>query len=404
MSGGKGGGETSTTTTIPPELAPYVSQAGGISAGTLASLANLLAPGLLSAPGAGTAAAAPGAMAAPVQQAQPRFGHSGGGAIAPNNGLGAFLNPPATGPALAGLSPAGAGGQVQGANLTAQFTPDQIASMNLARNFATDPNSPLAQALSAVSGVAGGGNQLVPGGVSSALATMGAGNGLNAFLDPSALSALQGVAGGSQLPGSEGFDMQLQAAINAALPAIQSTFRGGSGLGQASLGQSATDSFARLLGDAQNRQLNAAGQLGQFGLAGQQNQLSAAGLLGNLNQAQTAQQLQAALALPGLGMIPSQILGQIGGQQQAMNQANLSAPLNSLLQLLGAAQGQQGAFAPLFGRTQTTSGGGADPLAGILGAGLLAASLFTGGATAPLALGVAGGTGALAGIGDLTLR
>ena len=173
----------------------------------------------------------------------------------------------------------------------------------------------------------------------------GIANGQGGFL-PSALNAVQSTADGDFLFGGQGFDQAVQAAVSTAQPSILSAFggagRGTGGLAQAAIAQQATDAFARQFGQERGRQLNAAQLLPQFATFG-------AGLLGD-----------------------------IGAQQQAQSQRELTAPILAQGSLLSAALGGL-PLASLIGRTQTST----QPLfrnrsSELLGTGLAGLSLFNG--------------------------
>ena len=209
-------------------------------------------------------------------------------------------------------------------------------------------------------------------------------------------AALTSTAAGDFLYGGDAFDAAVQAAVRQATPGLLSTFgsagAGGAtgGLAQEAIGQAAVDAFARQYAQERANQLGAAGSLNQFGLAdvgqradiaqalgqlglagmGQQADIasslgaldlsrrqaasSAAQALGNLGLASNEQelaraiaatdaqrqsaaaQLQAAGMIPGLATADVDLLNRIGGAQQALQQAQLDAPRNALLQLLSA--------------------------------------------------------------------
>lgn len=249
--------------------------------------------------------------------------------------------------------------------LVAGFTPAQLQAQQ--------------QAL----GVAGGAGGFIPTAQDVLLQTA-QGQELGSFLDPTALSAFQQTAGGEFLFGGEGFDAAVQAALNQALPQIASSFAGAgaggstSGLAQTAVGQAATDAFARQF--AQERA----------------NQLSAASALSQLGSAERQRQLGAAQALPGIGLIPSDILAQIGGQQQALAQQQLTAPITAQEILLQASGGGV-PLGALLGQAGTQQA----PTGSALGAGLTGGlgGALTGAAIGSAVPGLGTGFGALLGGG-----
>lgn len=161
----------------------------------------------------------------------------------------------------------------------------------------------------------------------------------------------QGVVNGLAAPGA--WDTQRQNVINSIMPAINSSFAG-SGMTGSSL-----------------HQQNLASGLSS-GLA-------------NAEQGFNAQQLQAAGMIPGLAdaaLQPYQMQMQVGGQQQAQQQAEIDAMIqknlleqgagpNALKDYLTILSGLGGQFG-----TQTATQSQRPGLLNIAGAGLQAASLF----------------------------
>lgn len=161
------------------------------------------------------------------------------------------------------------------------------------------------------------------------------------------------------------FQEAIQASIRAAQPAIASTFSGaggagalGSGLAQTSVQQAASDAFAGLFGQERQRQLQAAGALGNLTSQERGRQLGAAQALPGLGQAQARQQL-----------LGANVLGQVGGQQQQLQQQMLNAPLEAQQMLFGLSGGGINP-GQLLG-SQSTSDPGSGGLIGGLGGGLL---------------------------------
>lgn len=157
--------------------------------------------------------------------------------------------------------------------------------------------------------------------------------GAGGFL-PTAQDALMRTARGDFLYGGEGFDQAVDAATRQVQPHILSTFggagRGTGGLAQTAIAQAISDAFA-----------------GQYG-------------------AERARQLTAATALPEFGLLSSDILSQIGGQRQGMDQKRLMAPITAQEMLLQAAGGGV-PLGAMLGSTST----GTQPIYNNRGAGVL---------------------------------
>lgn len=302
-------------------------------------------------------------------------------------------------------------GQLQNAGadqLVAGFTPDQLRGMDMARNFATDPNGALAQAQNRIGDIAQGAaiTRYSPQVLDALGQGMGASfdtSGLQNFaqnpaqLQSEAQNALTQSAAGGFMYGNPAFDEAVQASIRAARPNILSGFasQGGAGaakggLAQIGMQQAASDSFARLFGDERNRQIQAAGQLGDFSLGArglqqdaatqniqaqlQQQQMrnQAAQGFGGLLSDERSRQLNAAGQLPGIGLLGADVLQNIGGQQQQLNQSNINAPLNAQQMLLAAASGMP-QFNALLGQSGTSTG--TEPIYRNKGAGALGGAL-----------------------------
>lgn len=180
---------------------------------------------------------------------------------------------------------------------------------------------------------------------------------------PEVTNQLRGTAGGDFLFGNAGFDEAVQASIRAAQPSILSTFgRGGGtpgGLAQVAMQQAASDSFAGLF------------------------------------NAERARQQQAQLALPQLSLIPSDILSGLGGEQQALAQRQLMAPIQAQQMLLEASGGGV-PLSGLLGQAQTApSGSGRSRLAGGLGGAASGAAM--GSMIGPWGTAIGAGVGGLLG-------
>lgn len=330
-------------------------------------------------------------------------------------------------------------GQLQNAGadqLVAGFTPAQLQGQKMALDYATDPNGNLAFSQNRLQDIAKGAaiEQYSPQVLQGLSAGMNAQNlagvdtsmlqgfAQNALqLDPSAQAALQQSAAGGYMYGNPAFDEAVQASIRAARPNILSGFasQGGAGaakggLAQIGMQQAASDAFARLFGDERNRQLQASGQLGQFGLGArglqqdaasqqvqamlqqraqdvQQQQLrnNAAASFGGLLSDERGRQLSAAGQLPGVGLLGADILQNVGGLQQQMNQATMTAPINAQQMLLAAAAGSP-SFNALIGQNSTS------PIYSNKGAGALGGAL-AGAQLGSIVPGIGTGLGAAAG-------
>lgn len=252
-----------------------------------------------------------------------------------------------------------------------------------------------------------------------------------------AINMLAGTAGGGYLNANPYIDSQYNAASNAltrnfrdaTMPGIQGGFaragRFGSGMqvaqeeaAQRALGESLGDLGANMYGQnyAQERQnmlaaqnsigglhqggqglqLNALNALSGRDLTGAGINLQAANAADQAWNADKARQMQAAQQiytnqLQGIGMSPtiaaadyadaSALLGTGQQQESYLNAAN-EAPWAHLARLQGAVSGNYG------GTATTTKPSSGSPLGMIGGLGLLAASMFTGGATAPAGIGM----------------
>lgn len=283
------------------------------------------------------------------------------------------------------------------------------------------------------------------------LGTLASGGGVGSYGAPTSQRGLTDTAAGNYLYGGEGFNAALDAATRRILPAVGSSFGGSgrlrSGLAQEALGTGIADAFAAQYGaeralqtGAQNtllnqqnvdraRQLQAAASQG--GLANQtaglqsnaanallanNSDMARLGLAGadlstNAALASRGQQLQAAGMAPqfeALRGLPAERLMQAGQAQQALvtqqAQAGRDARLtnNQLAQADLAARTANTATlagATPIGQEQTTELP-ANPLAGLLGLGLLAGGL---GGNGSGGLGSIGdGLGGIAGgVGDL---
>lgn len=154
---------------------------------------------------------------------------------------------------------------------------------------------------------------------------------------PAAQEGLLATARGDNLYGSPGFNAAVDASIRAARPYILSNFghAGGrpGGLANVAIQQSASDAFARLFDTERNRQ-------------------------------QAAQ-----LALPGAGLLPSDILTNIGGARQQQTQREQLSPIEAINILLDASRAGGINLNALLGSTATSTQEGIGPLAGgLLGA------------------------------------
>ena len=143
--------------------------------------------------------------------------------------------------------------------------------------------------------------------------------------------------------------------------------------------QAASDAFARQYGQERGNQLNAANSLNSLALSNRGMQTDAAGRLlsadqqaGNtqlqLANADRARQMQAAQLLPQYGLMGSDILGSIGGQQQSQDTAQRQAGVDQYQKLMDFSFGN---FNPtsLMGQSQS------QPVYQNRGAGLLGGAM-----------------------------
>jgi len=227
-------------------------------------------------------------------------------------------------------------------DLVAGFQPAQLAAQALGtfRGLGGDGLFPAAQNAALQAARSGGLEGFVP---QTALDALNRGAG--GFGPLAGTDTLQNTANGDFLFGGQGFNEAVQAAMRSAQPGIASMFggagRGGAtgGLAQSAIGQSAIDAFARQFSGERANQLGAANSLAGLGLAGQDQQMNIAGLLAQLGGQGADRQLQAAGMIPGLANADLGMLGNVGGQQQAMQQARIDAPINAQMQLLQSALG-----------------------------------------------------------------
>lgn len=355
-----------------------------------------------------------------------------------------FLQPYLTNQANAGNNAlSNISGMLQDADadqLVAGFNPNQVAGQNLAISQATNPNGPVATSQGALTDIAKG-DWITQ---NSQQATQNIMNGatnpnlegvdfsqLQGFADnpyqlsSTAQNALDSSAAGGGQYGTAGFDEAVQASIRAARPSILSGFAQGgsgavkSGLAQTAMQQAASDSFARLYGDERNRQLASANALGQFGLSSQGLAQDAAGQVVQGNLAQRSQdiqqqalrnqmamgmgtllgserdrQLQASNSLPGVGLLGSDVLRDVGAEQRNLAQSQLTAPLTAQQMLMDASGGGMNT-AGLIGQTSS------QPIyknqaAGALGGALTGAQL--GSMFGPMGTGIGAAGGGLLGL------
>ena len=255
-----------------------------------------------------------------------------------------------------------------GGDTVADLNPDQLAALDLARGVAGGAGGfiPTAQQTFLDAAQGGGLENVLPPELLASISNPGSidvGNGVSDV----ARGALESTARGDFLFGGEGFDEAVNAAVRSARPQILSTFgragAGGStsGLAQSAVGQSAIDAFASQFANERRNQLGAAGQLGGFDLTERGQEIGAQesdlnrgatldGLLANLSNSERGRQLSAAEALPGLGLLDSQILSDVGGVLQNQEQNELTGDSQSQLQLLQAALAGIPQLAALFGR------------------------------------------------------
>lgn len=259
-------------------------------------------------------------------------------------GLGPLLNN-VTG--MAGDSLQNFFSQLQGGAdaLVAPFTQAQQRGQQSALDIANGAGDFLPTAQQVFMNAAQGQNPLdyIPGPAGNALSQLASGDrlGLNEFIDPAALQGLQATASGAGL----GYDQAAQqATLEQILPQVGSAFGGSVGgltglasrgaIGQQLVNRNALDQQQNL-----NRQLQAQGLLSGLG-EGERGRsleamLGASRFLGGLGQNERQNQLMSAQALPGMGLLGSDIQRQIGGEQQALEQQRLTSPLMAQGDLLG---------------------------------------------------------------------
>ena len=236
--------------------------------------------------------------------------------------------------------------RLAGQDLTAPFNADQNAAFQQARDVAGGAGGFIPEFQQLLQDTAGGRSvqSFLDPTAYNALSSSAGGTGFGSSLPPEVLAALQASAGGSNLYGGQGFNEAVQASVQQALPGISSAFGGtrgglsGSSARQA-VGDTAVNTFASQYAQERQNQLNASGLLANVGESERDSRLRSAGLLGQFGNDERGRQEQAGRDLPGAGLLPSNILNQIGGQQQEQRQRQLRAPLDQQLQLWAAALG-----------------------------------------------------------------
>jgi len=232
-------------------------------------------------------------------------------------------------------------------------------------------------------------------------------------MNTAAQNALEQTAGGNFLYGNPGFDAAVQASIAQAMPNINSGFalQGGAGalsggLRDSAIAEVTANAFAREFGNERNRQLGAANALNDFGLSSGGQQLSALNSLVGAQQnagntiagianADRSRQLQAAAALPQLGLLNSQITGQVGDARQAQEERTKLGQVQAMQNLLNSSFGNINPNA-LFGNinsVQSSSNTGLSALGGAMAGNSLAGSLGVGGPWGAIAGGLLGAFG-----------
>lgn len=250
--------------------------------------------------------------------------------------------------------------QLLGGNLVAGFTPEQQQYFAQARDVAGGGGGFIPTAQDALLGAAGGTDisTFLPSSAFSSLEQLSQANPFSS-LPPEVAQNLTDVAGGRFAFGGPGFQQSVDAAIEAALPGVSSAFgrtAGGlsGGVARQELGRFGVVEALRQQAGERNRALQAAGLLGDIGRGERETRLRAAGTLAGEGSRERDRALNAARQLPGIGMAGADILRDVGGQRQGLEQLMLTAPIDAQLQLLQAALGSIGAASPLFG--QDTSG------------------------------------------------
>lgn len=267
-----------------------------------------------------------------------------------------------SGDALGAASAAASGDQF------ADLNPDQLAALQSARDVAGGAGGflPTAQKTALDAAKGGGVGNFLPPELVAQLQSGGGGTNVGGGIGDPSRDALEATARGDFLHGGEGFNAAVEAAQRQAQPGILSAFGGAgaggasSGLAQAAIGRSAVDAFASQFGQERKNQLDAAGRLGGFGLERRGQDIGArsgdldrsaegAGLLAGLGGDERDRQLQAARELPGLGLLDSKILGDVGSQLQGQAQSEIDKPRENQLELLRAALAGIGGTSDLLG-------------------------------------------------------
>lgn len=231
-----------------------------------------------------------------------------------------------------------------GQNPVAGFSPDQIAAQNQARDIAGGAGGfiPTAQDQTLQTAQGRSLQDILGPDAFSALSGQARGTGLGDFLNPEALGALEGTARGDFLTGGAGFQSALDAGTREAQRAAANAFGGsaggvGSGLSREAVGTGTADAFSRLFGQERQNMLSASNTLAGLSDAERSRRLSSAGILSNFSNAERNRQDNAVGNLPDAGLLGSNLLQQIGGQIQGLEQQGLDQGFNRQLQLLQAA-------------------------------------------------------------------
>jgi len=266
----------------------------------------------------------------------------------------------------------------------AGFNPNQIAAQNSAINTAGSLDPYISGTINQAGNVAGAGTSAGFQGLGDLIAGGMSGQGMQDFI----LSGdVMNAGANPYLQGA------ISSAINPLADNLMETILPGIGRGAGAAGQvgssrhglaeaGAIGDFFGQAGDIATNMANTGYNVGLDAVTGQLDSTRNAqqGASNSLLQG-GLQSLFAAPELSNLAMMPSQILGAVGGQQQAQSQLQLSDQANQhmlqqMMPFMIAQDVANMAFGIPNGSTTTTSaGGGPDPLSAILSIGSIMAGL-----------------------------
>ncbi len=160
-------------------------------------------------------------------------------------------------------------------------------------------------------------------------------------------SALESAAAGDFLFGGQGFDQAVDAAVRSATPAILSTFgRAGAGAGtgalaQAQVGESAIDAFAQQFARERGLQLDAANQLAALERSDRNDTASIASRLADIGITGRGQDIDAAGVLGNLSLSDANRRGNVATTIAGLDLDRNAQDINSASVLGGFAEGAQ---------------------------------------------------------------